>query len=320
VKATPTSRDKQKGSRASERSRQKLSESSDLAQALLRCAGTGIYIVQDGKFQYANSLFQELTGYSKLELLGMYSLDLVCPEDRETVRKKAIESLKGGSSLPYEYRFVRKNGEIIWVLEKVTSTEYEGKRATVGSFMDITERKRLEQKLVDMATHDPLTGLPNRLLLNDRLAVGLTQAQRNDTRLAVMMLDLDRFKDVNDTFGHSVGDELLRAAGERLTGLVRKSDTVARMGGDEFVVLLPQIAKIEDATRVAQKILEAFRKPFVLGGHQVHTTTSIGIAIYPEDGEDVETLFKNADTAMYWVKEQGRDNYELYWYDGTKTL
>jgi len=447
VKATPTSRDKQKGSRASERSRQKLSESSDLAQALLRCAGTGIYIVQDRKFQYANSLFQELTGYSELELLSMHSLDLVYPEDRETVREKAIESLKGGSSLPYDYRFVRKDGAIIWVLEKITSTEYKGKRATVGSFMDITEykrlegalgkleekyrtilenmddayfeidlagnltffndsmcralgysreelmgmdsractaqgdaeptyetlaemyrtggqgkiiplkfvrkdggirfsdtrisplrnekgeivgfrgigrdvteRRRLEQKLEEMATHDPLTGLPNRLLLSDRLAVGLAQAQRNNTKLAVMMLDLDRFKNVNDTFGHSVGDELLRAAGERLTGLVRKSDTVVRMGGDEFMVLLPQIAKIEDATKVAQKILEAFRKPFVLDGHQIQTTTSIGIAIYPEDGEDVEALLKNADTALYWVKEQGRDNYELYWYDGTKTL
>ena len=316
----PTSRDKQKGSRASERSRQKLSESSDLAQALLRCAGTGIYIVQDGKFKYVNSLFQELTGYSELELLDKYSLNLVYPEDRETVREKAIESLKCGSSVPCEYRFVRKNGEIIWVLEKVTSTEYKGRRATVGSFMDITERKQLEQKFADMATHDPLTGLPNRLLLSDRLTVGLAQAQRSGTRLAVMMLDLDRFKTVNDTFGHSVGDELLRAAGERLIGFVRKSDTVARMGGDEFVVLLLQIDKMEDAIRVSQKILGAFRKPFVLDAYQIHITTSIGIAIYPEDGEDVETLFKNADTAMYWAKEQGRDNYELYWYNGTKTL
>jgi diguanylate cyclase (GGDEF)-like protein/PAS domain S-box-containing protein len=292
----------------------------DLAQALLRCAGTGLYIVQDGKFQYVNSLFQEMTGYSELELLGQYSLNLVYPEDRETVREKAIESLKGNSSVPCEYRFVRKNGEIIWVLEKVTSAEYKGKQATLGSFMDITERKQLEQKLADMATHDPLTGLPNRLLLSDRLTVGLAQAQRNDTRLAVMMLDLDRFKTVNDTFGHLVGDELLKAAGERLMGIVRKSDTVARMGGDEFVVLLLQIAKTEDAVKVAQKILVAFRKPFALNPYRVRTTTSIGIAIYPEDGEDVETLFKNADTAMYWAKEQGRDNYELYWYNGTKTL
>jgi len=316
----PTPRDKQKGSRASEKSRQKPSESSDLAQALLRCAGTGIYIVQDGKFKYVNSLFQELTGYSELELLDKYSLDLVYPEDRETVREKAIEGLKGGDSLPCEYRFVRKNGEIIWVLEKVTSAEYKGKQVTVGSFMDITERKQLEQKFADMATHDPLTGLPNRLLLSDRLTVGLAQAQRSGTRLAVMVLDLDRFKTVNDTFGHSVGDELLRAAGERLIGLVRKSDTVARMGGDEFVVLLLQIDKMEDAIRVSQKILGAFREPFVLDAYQIRITTSIGIAIYPEDGEDVEALFKNADTAMYWAKEQGRDNYELYWYNGTKTL
>jgi len=414
-------------------------ESPELAQALVRCAGTGIYIVQDGKFQYANALFQEMTGYSELELVGKYSLDLVHPEDREKVRKKAIESLQGGSALPYEYRFIKKNGEISWVLEKVTSTKYKDKRATVGSFMDITERKkleetikrseeryrtileeiqdsyfeadfagniifandamcrslgyskeeligmnyrvfaskedvevvfrdfnrvyktgetikglsykfvqkngtvgfgelsisaikneegeviafrgvardvterkRLEQELADIATHDFLTGLPNRVLLQDRLNVGLNQAQRNNTNLAVMMLDLDRFKLVNDTFGHSIGDKLLRAGGERLSDIVRKSDTVARVGGDEFLVLLPQIAKIEDATKVARKILEAFRKPFVIDSYQTRVTTSIGIAFYPEDGDDADALLTNADTAMYWVKEHGRDDYAFY--------
>src|SRR4030042_5227431 len=125
----------------------KFDESVELAQALLRCAGTGVYIVQNGKFQYVNPLFMELTGYSEPELLGKYSLDLVHFEDRERVRKKAIGSLKGGGSLPYEYRFVKKNGEIIWVLEKVTSTEHRGKRATVGSFLDITELKRLEETI-----------------------------------------------------------------------------------------------------------------------------------------------------------------------------
>ncbi|OGN95198.1 MAG: hypothetical protein A2Z75_02310 [Chloroflexi bacterium RBG_13_50_10] len=417
----------------------KPNKSAGLAQALLRCAGTGIYIVQNGKFQYANALFQELTGYSEPELLGKYSLDLVHPEDREKVRENAIESLKGGSSLPYEYRFVKKNGDIIWVLEKVTSTEYKGKRATVGSFIDITERKqlekainksearyrtileeiqdnyfevdiagnftfvndatcrtlghskeeligvnyrvfmakedievvyqdfnrvyrtgettkglsykfiqkngnigfgelsvssiknekgeviafrgiardvterkRLEHELADVASHDFLTGLPNRMLLHDRLGVGLQQAQRNDTRLAVMMLDLDRFKVVNDTFGHSVGDRVLMAAGERLVSLVRKSDTIARVGGDEFLVLLPKISSIEDTIKVAQKILAAFRKPFILNDHKIRITTSVGIASYPEDGADVETLLRNADIAMYWVKEQGRDNYALY--------
>ncbi len=417
----------------------KSDESTELAQALMRCAGTGIYIVQDGKFRYVNALFQELTGYSETELLGKHSLDLVHPDDREKVREKAVESLKVGSSLPYEYRFVKKNGEIIWVLEKVTSTKYKDKRATVGSFMDITERKRLEeaikksgeryrtileeiqdtyfevdlagnftfvndamcrimgyskedligmnyrvfaakedaeviyrdfnrvyhtgetikgisyrfvqkngtvgfgelsisvikneegqviafrgigrdvterkrleQELNDIATHDFLTGLPNRVLLQDRLNVGLNQAQRNNTNLAVMMLDLDRFKVVNDTLGHSIGDKLLMAGGERLSDIVRKSDTVARVGGDEFLVLLPQIAKIGDATKVARKILEAFRKPFVVDSYQTRVTTSIGIAFYPEDGDDADALLTNADTAMYWVKEHGRDDYAFY--------
>ena len=119
-------------------SKSRMDASAELAQALMRCAGTGIYIVQDGRFQYVNSLFQELTGYTEQELLGVYSLDLVHPEDREAVRKKAIESLKGGSPLPCEYRFMKKNGGVIWVLERLTSTEYKGKRATAGSFMDIT--------------------------------------------------------------------------------------------------------------------------------------------------------------------------------------
>jgi len=149
-------------------------------------------------------------------------------------------------------------------------------------------------------------------LLHDRLNVGLEHAKRNDTNLAVMMLDLDRFKVVNDTFGHSMGDKLLKAAGEALSGLVRKSDTVARVGGDEYLVLLPKIAKIEDATRVAEKILETFRKPFVIDSYQIRVTTSIGVAFYPEDGEDADALLANADTAMYWVKEHGRDDYTFY--------
>src|SRR4030043_1177019 len=150
--------------KAGKQKQAKPDESAELAQALMRCAGTGIYIVRDGKFRYVNALFQELTGYSEPELIGKYSLDLGDSEDRETIRKKATESLKVGSPLSYEYRFVKKDGEIKWVLEKVTSTEYKGKRATVGSFMDITERKQWEQKLAVMATHDPLTGLPNRFL------------------------------------------------------------------------------------------------------------------------------------------------------------
>ena len=544
----------------------RIGESAELAQALMRCAGTGIYVVQDGKFQYVNSLFQELTGYAEQELRGIYSLDLVHPEDREAVRKKAVENLKDHCLLPYEYRFMKKNGEVMWVLERLVSTEYRGKRTAVGSFMDITEHEQLEealakseeryrtileemqdnyfevdlagnfifvneanarqlgysreeligmdyrvyihpddvenvyktfnqvyregqpiractfkivrkdgstglgelsvfplrndkgeiigfrgigrdiaermqmiealrrseeryrtilaeieegyyevdlagnftfvnnatcrqfgyskeeligmnyqvyvpkedvksvykawnkvyrtgkplksypfssirkdgrqiflessvsplrnnegkiigfrsisrdvtehkqfeQKLAEMATHDPLTGLPNRVLLSDRFTMGLALSRRSGNRLAVLMLDLDRFKAINDSMGHDVGDQLLKAVGERLTGIMRKSDTIARIGGDEFILVLPQISQANDVVELAQRILDAFQEPFVLGDNRLHITTSIGIAVYPEGGKDIESLLKNADTAMYWAKEQGRDIYRFY--------
>ena len=177
---------------------------------------------------------------------------------------------------------------------------------------NLAERERAEQQLAYMATHDPLTGLPNRMLFTDRLTLALARANRNHQRLATMLLDLDHFKDVNDTLGHSVGDQLLQAVGGRLTGLLRESDTVARMGGDEFMLILPEIDRVEDAAKVAQKILEAVRRLFVFDGHALRITTSIGIAIYPYDGEDADTLMKNADIAMYRAKEQGRDNYQCY--------
>lgn len=667
--------------------------SAELARALMKCAGTGIYIIQDGKFIYVNSLFQELTGYTEQELLGVYALDLVHPDDRDLVRKKAVESLKAGRSFPYEYRFVKKDGGVIWVLERLTSTEYRGKRSTVGSFMDITERKQLEetmaeseeryrhmlddmedsyfeagldgnytfvndalcralryskeelvgmnyravvaeedsknmfkdfstvyrtgkplkglsyrlirkngtkevaelsvsarrdrkgqvigfcgvgrditerlrmeealrrseeryrtimdethddyyevdlagnytfvndawcrsvgytleeligmnykvtnasedmertykafnqvyltgqpikaltikfvrkdgsyglgelsafpmrneegeiigfrgvshdvtervrmeealrqseeryrtilaeieegyyevdlagnikfvnraacrqfgyseeeligsnyrayvpkedikgvykawnkvyrtgeplqsypfatvrkdgtqifvensvsplrdksgkivgfravsrdvtlrkqfeQKLADMATHDPLTGLPNRSLLSDRLTMGLALTRRNGNRLGILMLDLDRFKVINDTMGHGVGDDLLKAVAGRLESVTRKSDTIARIGGDEFVLVLPQISLPDNAGMLAQRILDVFQEPFVFDGHQLKITTSIGIAVYPDDGKDIELLLKNADSAMYQAKEEGRDMYRFY--------
>ncbi len=177
---------------------------------------------------------------------------------------------------------------------------------------DITERKRAEEIIKHMAYHDDLTGLPNRRLFNDRLYLALAHAQRSQQKLAVMLLDLDHFKVINDTLGHSVGDQLLQVVGERLVSLLRKGDTVARMGGDEFMLLLPEIAQVEDAAEVAARILEAFREPSVFDGHELHITSSLGIALYPDDGEDEDTLMKNADIAMYRAKGEGRDNYQRY--------
>ena len=163
-----------------------------------------------------------------------------------------------------------------------------------------------------MAYEDALTGLPNRVLFVDRLKVAMAQAQRHKQKLAVMLLDLDQFKDINDTYGHNVGDQLLRIVGQRLTNLLRKSDTISRMGGDEFFLLFPELTRENDAETIAQKIMDAFQKPFAFDGHRLRITTSIGIVLYPDNGEQVDILLINADIAMYQAKKKGRNNYQRY--------
>jgi diguanylate cyclase (GGDEF)-like protein len=177
---------------------------------------------------------------------------------------------------------------------------------------ELAERIRAEEAVRRLAYHDTLTGLPNRTLFNDRLGVALAHARRNKQRVAVMLLDLDHFKGVNDTLGHSVGDQLLKAVGARLASAMRESDTVCRMGGDEFLLLLPEMAEPEYARNVADRILQVIRQPFVIGKHVLRVTTSAGFAIYPDDGEDGDALVKKADVAMYRAKEEGRDNYQRY--------
>jgi diguanylate cyclase (GGDEF)-like protein/PAS domain S-box-containing protein len=176
---------------------------------------------------------------------------------------------------------------------------------------DITKRKESEEKIRQMVYHDSLTGLPNRKLFSDRLGIALAQAQRNQKEVGIAMLDLDHFKDVNDTLGHDMGDLLLQATAERLSAALRKGDTVARFGGDEFLLILPDLKVIEDAIQVAQKIVDSFHKPFLIDTHQLIVTTSIGIAVYPHDGIDEGILMKNADIAMYQVKQAGGDRYQL---------
>ncbi|MEA1970068.1 MAG: diguanylate cyclase, partial [Thermodesulfobacteriota bacterium] len=178
--------------------------------------------------------------------------------------------------------------------------------------IDITDHKRVEERLSHLATHDPLTGLSNRMLFDDHLSLELAHAQRSSKKLAVMLLDLDNFKNINDSCGHNVGDEVLKIVGRRLPGFLRKSDSIARMGGDEFLVLLPEIEEAEDARIIALKMLDAFKEPFIVGARELYTTTSIGIAIYPDDGADPDMLMKNADMAMYSVKKHGRDGCRRY--------
>jgi len=203
----------------------------------------------------------------------------------------------------------RRDGSIF--PQEISLTAIEG-GGMVCVVRDITERTYAEEQIKHLAYHDALTGLPNRLLFKDRLTVALSHAQRDKTRLAVLFLDLDRFKVINDSLGHNIGDQLLQSVANRIQNGLRDSDTVARLGGDEFTLLLPHLSRSDDAAPIAQKLLEALRQPFLLEGREFLITTSIGISLFPEDGTDAETLIKNADTAMYQAKEQGRDNYQLF--------
>ncbi len=268
-----------------------------------------------GSFTFANEALCRLLGYSMNEVVGLNYRAYTPQEDWENVYRAYNSVYRTGTTLRwYPMTQLTKDGRKIYVENSVLPLRNE-KGEIIGFrgiSRDVTERKMLEQKLSEMATHDPLTGLPNRVLLDDRLNMGLAQAQRNGSRLAVMMLDLDWFKRVNDTYGHGVGDQLLKLVAQRLASNLRKSDTVGRMGGDEFVLLLPQIGAVDDVTKVAQKILDSFGEPFAINGYKLNITTSIGIAIYPESGDRADVLLTNADTAMYHAKEEGRARYKLY--------
>jgi diguanylate cyclase (GGDEF)-like protein len=189
---------------------------------------------------------------------------------------------------------------------------FEGRLTTLGTAFDVTDRKRVEEQIQYQAYHDALTGLPNRMLFLDRLQIALAHARRQGGQPAVLFLDLDDFKVINDTLGHATGDRLLQGLAERLIVSVREDDTVARMGGDEFTLLLPNVGRMEDAARLAGKLLEAVAQPFQIDGQDLFVTTSVGVSLYPGDGEDAETLLKNADRAMYRAKEMGRNNYQLF--------
>ena len=211
-----------------------------------------------------------------------------------------------------EHDFVTIGRRTLLLNARQIEREVGKERIILLAIEDITERKKYEEKIQQMAFYDSLTGLPNRKLFSDRLGIVLAQAKRNKKKVGIVMLDLDNFKDVNDTLGHDVGDTLLKAVAERLSGTLRKSDTVARFGGDEFVLIFPDMEIIEEAIQVVQKIIDRFHKPFLIDTHQLVVTTSIGIAVYPKDGMDEEILMKNADIAMYQAKQAGRARYQLY--------
>jgi len=237
----------------------------------------------------------------------------VHPEDRARVHGARKVATAGGYD--ETYRVVRPDGSIRWVHDRAFPVRDAAGVVyrVAGIAEDITERKLAEERLMHLAHYDVLTSLPNRILFYDRLRQALAQAKRNQWTVGVMLIDVDRFKNVNDTLGHAVGDQLLQQVSERLKRSVRSGDTVGRLGGDEFAIVLSNLATPQDGNLVAQKIMASFKEPFRLdGGSEIYVTGSIGITLYPDDSTDQDTLIKNADAAMYRAKDSGRNSYRFY--------
>ena len=278
-------------------------------------SGEGIVITDpDARIIAVNAAFTQLTGYSEEEVVGKNPRILSAGMTPPEVFADMWLSLRENGLWQGELWDRRKNGEAYPKWTSISAVRSPDGRLThyIGSFNDISERKATEERILDLAHRDPLTKLPNRLNLQERLEQTLSFARRNSMRAAVMLIDLDRFKSINDTLGHHVGDQLLIEVAARLLGSVRESDIVARLGGDEFVVVVTQIDSPDDAARVAGKIVETVSMPYMIGGKELRTSPSIGICLYPDDAEGMGDLMKNADVAMYHAKAEGRSNFQFF--------
>ena len=299
------------------RSEQALRGSEEKFRELFNNANDAIFLygISDdgvpGKFLEVNDVACSKMDYSRDELLQMTPYDIASQEDLNEM-PKIFKKLLQQERVTYEKTHLTKSGSKLPFEINAHLFLWNGQKVVQAIARDVSDRKRAEETIRRQSFYDILTNLPNRTLFKDRLDQAMKNARRNKQNLCVIILDLDRFKNINETLGHVVGDKLLVAVAERLLGVLNENETIARFGGDEFTLLLPQVTMVEEATQHAQKIIELLATPFKLNGHELHVTTSIGMAFYPEDGENPEILLKNAETAMYRAKEQGRNNFQLY--------
>ncbi|WP_049722963.1 diguanylate cyclase domain-containing protein [Gilvimarinus polysaccharolyticus] len=282
----------------------------DLADVMDQMLNAVCVVDGAGNFVFVSAAFERIFGYAPSEVVGTPMLDLVFAEDRP-VTLKTVDALQAGEDCShFENRWVRKDGRVVHVLWTARWSEKHQARIAVAH--DITERKQMEDKLTHMAKHDQLTNLPNRVLIQDRLLTVLTEARHVQTQLSLLFIDIDGFKPVNDSHGHSVGDTLLQKIAQRLSDCVRASDTVGRLGGDEFLVLLNGIAERSDVERIAENIRVELGRPFEVNNLQLQLAPSIGIAHYPEHGENDEQLIQSADHAMYRAKHAGGNRVAVF--------
>ncbi len=295
--------------------RRRAEEQVKLAFEAIRCSGEGILVTDtERRVISVNPAFEAATGYGAEEVIGK-TPEMVASGRHDQLFYAAMhEMLESAGYWQGEVWNRRKNGESYpnWLGVSVVRESSGSPKYYVYIYSDMTERKEAQERIEFLAHHDPLTGLPNRLLLRDRLEHAQAQASRTQSRVALMYLDLDRFKTINDSLGHPVGDALLKAVVDRLKSCVRESDTISRQGGDEFIILLNDIRDSDAVSRVADKIHQSMGEPIVLGNHSLNTSFSIGIALYPDDGDDFDSLLQKADTAMYHSKDAGRNGHRFF--------
>lgn len=266
-----------------------------------------------GEFIYVNRAWKQHLGYRKVDLGDLNVLETMDRETRSRAMAMLRRALNGDRLNPIEGRFLAQDGSRVDVEGTLSCSFRDGEPVAVwGICRDISERKQAQEQLFHQAHHDSLTGLPNRMFFVDHLKQARALARRGKNQVALLFLDLDRFKIINDTLGHSVGDKLLQTTAQRLNECIRESDTVARLGGDEFAIILGNLKHPEDAVVVARKILKTLAQPMMIERRELFVTTSIGIVVWPTDGEDPDVLLKKADLAMYSAKAQGRNNFQFY--------
>ena len=318
-----------------ERARQhQIADLNEFTQSMIENAPFSIIATDPaGTVTAMNPAAESLTFYRKHELIGQHSMVMLHDPAEMSARSvqlskdlgepvqagfgSLIAKPKQGQTDEHEWTYMRKDGSRIWVNLAMTAlkTQSEGGEKIVGYLgiaFDITERKKLTEFVNHLAHHDQLTGLPNRVLLEDRMQQAIQRAKRNRHKVAVLMVDVDYFKRINDSLGHSAGDSLLDAIAKKLCSAVRQTDTVARMGGDEFVIVMPEFRDEKDAVRCAEAILQKVSTPTMLGNREVNVTVSVGLCIFPDCAHDSESLLKNADAALYEAKESGRNAFHVF--------
>ncbi len=285
-----------------------------LSSAIEQTADTVVITDLRGVIEYVNPAFERNTGFRREEALGHTPRIVKSGKHDAAYYERLWQTILRGEVFRGVFINRRKGGSLYY--EEKTITPLKDEKGVITHFVstgkDVTERMEAQERLDRLAHYDALTGLPNRNLFHDRLQHALDRARRAGRSVAILVLDLDNFKTVNDSLGHDAGDRLLQAVAGGIRGCVRAEDTAARLGGDEFVIVLENIERAEEASMVAHKLTDTLTQPFQLGEHEVFVTASVGIAVYPDDAKDLDNLLKNADTAMYRAKEQGRNAYRFY--------